>query len=649
MQKQVIARAQDFFNAQRTLYERVDQTVLRELIQNASDSLYFEYGRRRRLGDTHAERGLRIEIGVTPSGLSIADNGIGFDETALASLGTIGISATRERPRLQGHDTLPGEPEGRFGFGFYTPFLVASEIDVVTRSRETGLLAHWRFGGDFTYDDDLPVPERLEEFTREGGSRIEIRIEEAHRQRFRDPEHLRRLVREVADLVPWPIHVEGSDKCVNRRLAPWDPTSAGQLAGRPDYIAYLRDVGLLTADEEPLVVIPLPWDRDLQMGGVLFVPDRVQTRGIRIFVNRYYVNEELGSLPDELPWIQGVVAVGSAGVDLNRARERVLHTEKRARLKVLLRNWFLCGSPTWAPPATMQKSFLETDRVPEKGGLFSALKGDLGPKPNRRIQQRYADSLMRTALGSTAVMVTVARYLDLPLVLGAKVSLASLLANAGSSFDGVVEFLRDARAEANAQRFAAAGRPILDLRNSVVDRFVHGLQSAGLRLREIRADTAVEHADPSRWAPLVRLMQDVLGDWVATVSAAPRGSSAPLAVDEASLQMIPLFHGRDALVMLRTPAVYWQDPVQRDEFMTRVRQIRWPMVLNVEHPLSAHLLHLGQHPSAAPLMRVLYAFALGQLGIAFDAEDGRRLEQLHAEGVLALCVPSSGTAAETVD
>jgi len=650
MQKQITARAKDFFDSQRAHYERVDQTVVRELVQNAADSLYFEYGRRLSRGDPHPERGLEIVLGVTSHGMSITDNGIGFDDLALRSLTIVGESQTRERPRpkAQGPASVPGEPEGRFGFGFYTPFLVASEIDVLTRSRDSERLACWRFAADFTYDDALPVPACVPELMREGGSHIEVKTVGEQGQRFRDPVHLRRLVREVADLVPWPIRVVGSEGNANRRVAPWDRRAIERGVGRPEYVVYLRDSGLLAAEEEPLVVVPLAWDEGLQIGGVLFVPDHVHSRGIRLFVNRYFVNEETAFLPEELPWIGGVVEVGSAGVDLNRSRERVLDNEKRNRLRLLLRNWFLCGSPTWAPPATMQRTFLDGDRVPEKGGLFSVLKGELGPRPNRRIQQRHAPSLMRAALHSPAVMMAVARHLDLPLVLGDKASLANLMANAGPGFDGVVDVLRDARAESNAQRFAAAGRPILDLRDRVVDLFVHGLQPAGLRLREIRADTAVERAEPERWASLVRHMQRVLGDWVSGVAAAPRGSADALAVDLASLQQLPLFKGGDLLTMLRTPATNWKDPVFRDELMKVVRGLKWPLLLNVEHPLSAHLLHLGEHPSAAPLMRALYAFALSQVGIAHDVDDVRRLGQLHADALLALCTSARGGEPHTV-
>ena len=201
-----------------SLYTHKD-VFLRELISNASDAL----DRRRFLGLTSADLQpvdeLAVTLRVDPEArvLQVIDNGIGMDRAeVVANLGTIARSGTLEFLEQQkaaaasGQDAAP-DLIGQFGVGFYSSFMVAGEVEVITRKVGEEGATRWVSTGDGSYT--LEDAERSD-----AGTTVSLHLKpvdgEAGVADYSDEWVLRQIVKKYSDFVAYPIglEIEGKDK-----------------------------------------------------------------------------------------------------------------------------------------------------------------------------------------------------------------------------------------------------------------------------------------------------------------------------------------------------------------------------------------------------------------------------------------------------
>ena len=237
--------------------------MLGELIQNAHDSCV-------RRAVERGEPGYlpRIDVSIDSSirMLRVADNGTGLTENEIHTyLTVIGRGYTRElRERLAIDDPeISRELIGQFGIGFLSAFLLASEVTVETRPID-GPALRWFSSGDEQFE--LAAGNRSEP-----GTTVELRLKPSalfllHEQNLID------VVRQYADFVPTPIHVQGSADAINLKTPPWDEPDVEGACRR-----YVRS---RFGESEPLWVLPLT-DGIVDLGhdtltvplrGCLFVP-----------------------------------------------------------------------------------------------------------------------------------------------------------------------------------------------------------------------------------------------------------------------------------------------------------------------------------------------------------------------------------------
>jgi len=140
---------------------------LRELVSNASDALdklRFEALTDENLAPLAEDLHIIIETDPGAGTLTISDNGIGMNRSELVDfIGTIARSGTKEYVRVlreRGEGSFPEELIGQFGIGFYSSFMVAERVSLVTRRADEGTAWKWESPGDGTYT--------LEEVSREG-------------------------------------------------------------------------------------------------------------------------------------------------------------------------------------------------------------------------------------------------------------------------------------------------------------------------------------------------------------------------------------------------------------------------------------------------------------------------------------------------
>ena len=368
------------------LYAEPD-VFLRELIQNAHDSILRHRGRGR----------IHVLPDRTHRTLVVQDDGAGLSADEVHGyLATIGRSGTRELAReLAGRDSARAEALiGRFGIGLLSAFIVANRVDVITRSAGHPAL-RWTSRGSTTY--------KVEPATRPSvGTEVVLHLRPEH-SRYLDPDRLRDIVRRYADLLGIAVHVGGDDEPANAVHGPWHvaPEQEGEEERRQRHRTFWehrfpREVTLdiLPLDTTFAWTDPTSGDRrEGRLLGVLGVSARslpaLEARGtIDLYIARMFIRS--GSrrmLPDWARFVRGVVEC--AALTPNAARDDVVEdaalSAARSRLGelVLLRLRNLAGSD---PPRLAEilrwhsPHVLATCTIPGHEALFEAL-ADLLPLP----------------------------------------------------------------------------------------------------------------------------------------------------------------------------------------------------------------------------------------------------------------------------
>lgn len=324
------------------------EIFLRELISNASDAcdrLRFEALQDESLLESEGE--LRIEVEFDPDQrlLIVRDYGIGmtFDEV-LENIGTIARSGTRAfLEQLTGDAGKDASLIGQFGVGFYSSFIVAEEVELLTRKagQAAGEGVRWRSdgGGEFTIEQT--------ELERRG-TEVRLTLKESE-QEFLDGWTLRSLIGRYSDHIGFPIRMraEGALDEESRKAGEWDTVNqASALWTLPkseiEDDAYRAFYKHISHDMED----PLAWAHNHVEGTqnyttLLFVPSRApfdlllqrdERNGLRLYVRRVFIMDAARQLlPHYLRFIRGVV--DSSDLPLNVSREVLQENELLGKIR----------------------------------------------------------------------------------------------------------------------------------------------------------------------------------------------------------------------------------------------------------------------------------------------------------------------------
>ena len=301
------------------------EVFLRELISNASDAcdkLRYEALKNDKL---MAEGGdLRIDIAFDKKAqvLTISDTGIGMDAREMTdNLGTIARSGTQafmEQIQEGAKKGKTGDVSliGQFGIGFYSAFMIASHVDVVSCKAGTKKTSIWSSDGEGTftvsaYDgDDAPVR----------GTSIRLTLRKDAKE-FLDDSRLEHIVRTYSDHVSHPIYLGGRQ--LNSGSAIWArPKSEvtpeqhreffGHVAGMyadPALTIHYKAEGR----HEYSVLLYVPGEKPFD----LFDPERKGKQ--KLYVRRVFITDEADMLPSYLRFVRGVI--DSEDMPLNISRE----------------------------------------------------------------------------------------------------------------------------------------------------------------------------------------------------------------------------------------------------------------------------------------------------------------------------------------
>ncbi len=324
------------------------EIFLRELVSNASDALdklRFEALTRPELLEAGGRPEVRLSYDAAAGTLTIDDNGIGMTEAELVqNLGTIAHSGTRAFLEAAKQKGGAGGVEliGQFGVGFYSAFLVADRVEVVSRHAAPGSAAH-------AWSSDARGAFTVGPAERAGrGTKVTLHLKPEARE-FLDGWRLRSLVTRYSDYVSAPILLKGEpegdaekageagakdganggDKDgnwqqLNRASALWQ-RSPSEVEPE-QYSEFYRH---LTHDfEPPLAHAHFRIEGTQMFSGILYVPRRLpldfsreqKAPGLRLFVKRVFIMDDAAELlPPWLRFLRGVV--DSDDLPLNVSRE----------------------------------------------------------------------------------------------------------------------------------------------------------------------------------------------------------------------------------------------------------------------------------------------------------------------------------------
>ena len=305
------------------------EIFLRELISNASDAndkLRFLALAQPDLMAGESELKIWIDHDPDKATLTIRDNGIGMTrEEAIAHLGTIAKSGTADFfKRLTGDQQKDSQLIGQFGVGFYSAFIVADEVEVLTRKAGEPAARGTRWiskaDGEFTV-------EALEHEPR--GTTVILHLKEEAKE-FADGWRLRSLVRRYSDHIAFPVMMrkEGEAsldwEAANQAQALW--TRSRSEIKDEEYKDFYQHIAHDFAE-------PLAWSHNKVEGkreytSLLYLPARAPfdlyqrdaTRGLKLYVRRVFIMDDAEQfLPMYLRFIRGVL--DSNDLPLNVSRE----------------------------------------------------------------------------------------------------------------------------------------------------------------------------------------------------------------------------------------------------------------------------------------------------------------------------------------
>ena len=324
-----------------SLYKERD-IFLRELISNASDALtrlHFESLTNSDIVDAEAELAIHVEVvksedETEPKKIIIKDSGIGMTtEELIENLGTIAQSGAKAflKTVKESDGSNAGEIIGQFGVGFYSVFMVASEVRVVSRSyRSDAAAAAWTSQGDATFH--IEPAEKSDR-----GTEIHITLRK-DAEEYANEWKLNQIIKTHSDYVNFPIYV--GENQANQRESLWrKPPSE---VTDDDYTKFYQQ---LTMDfSAPLATIHATADAPVNVRMLLFVPGKREKSilasrkepGIKLYTRNVMIQEYCTDLlPKWLDFVDGVV--DSEDLPLNVSRETVQNTRLMKQLAKTVR------------------------------------------------------------------------------------------------------------------------------------------------------------------------------------------------------------------------------------------------------------------------------------------------------------------------
>ena len=317
------------------------EVFLRELVSNASDAidkLKYLTVSDDAFKTLSFDPLITVTIDEDAKTLTVSDNGIGMDRKELSdNLGTIARSGTKAfLEQLGENERKASNLIGQFGVGFYSAFMVADQIEVVSLKAGTDKAHVWKSDGKTGFD--------IEPSTRAGfGTDVILHMNDEGAE-YLSRWSVEELLKRYSNHIAWPIHLISKEKTYAKdpskaeaKTVDEQVNSASALWRRPkskltdkDYTEFYKS---LTGDEkEPLLWIHTKAEGTIEYSSLLYIPSHLPSdlyiptheQGIKLYVRRVFITDkELQILPPYFRFIKGVI--DSDDLPLNVSREMLQH------------------------------------------------------------------------------------------------------------------------------------------------------------------------------------------------------------------------------------------------------------------------------------------------------------------------------------
>jgi molecular chaperone HtpG len=313
------------------------EIFLRELISNSSDAadkLRFEGLTDGALYESDSDLKIRVSYDTKTRTITVSDNGIGMSrQEVIDHIGTIAKSGTREFfSTLTGDQTKDAHLIGEFGVGFYSAFIVADKVTLITRraglTSEHGI--RWESGGEGDYT--LEMVEKADR-----GTDVILHLREGEDDLL-NGWRIRSIIRKYSDHIPLPIVIKkeewsqekneniisDEDETINQASALWArPKSEITLEQYEEFYKHVAH-----DPEPPLAYVHTKVEGKHEYTQLLYIPshapfdmfDREHRHGVKLYVQRVFIMDDAEQLlPNYLRFVRGVI--DSNDLPLNVSRE----------------------------------------------------------------------------------------------------------------------------------------------------------------------------------------------------------------------------------------------------------------------------------------------------------------------------------------
>ena len=342
-------------------------SFLRELISNASDALdklRIEAFQNKDLDVDTSDLHIEIVADKDARTLTVRDNGIGMTRAEVVDLiGTLAKSGTAElRQQLREaqnakNTAVSEELIGQFGIGFYSTFMVADKVQLLTRKAGESEATKWESSGDGTYT--IETVEHAQQ-----GTSVTLHLKPEDKEDalhdYTSEWKIRTLVKKYSDFIAWPIRMEvetrtpaedGGDETVTIETQTLNSMKA--LWARPkdevsdeEYKEFYKHIA--HAWDDPLEVISMKAEGTFEYQALLFIPSHApfdlyepgSDIGVQLYVKRVFIMDDCDELmPRYLRFIKGVVDAQDLSLNVSREilqQDRQINAIRRRLTKKVL-------------------------------------------------------------------------------------------------------------------------------------------------------------------------------------------------------------------------------------------------------------------------------------------------------------------------
>ena len=588
------------------------EIFLRELISNASDAC--EKLRFEALANPALLGADTLSVTLIPDAaartLTVKDNGIGMSqEEVIDNLGTIARSGTKKfLEGLSGDSAKDAQLIGQFGVGFYSAFIVADRVTVLSK-RADGAAVRWDSDGEGTYE--VRADDKADR-----GTEVIMHLREEDKE-FLEPSRLRQLVRKYSDHLSVPIILKTKDaeETLNQAKAFW--TRPKSDLKDEDYQAFYKH---LTHDsEEARAWAHNKVEGNIDYTSLLYLPkrapfdlfEREQRGGVHLYVKRVFIMDRAAELlPPWLRFMRGLVDTDDLPLNVSRELLQNNRTVEKIKSALVKRSLDLLEELAADKPAEYAE-FWKTFGVVLKEGVIE----DAGQKARVAKLLRFHS----TASAGDAAEVTLPDYVS------------RMKADQKAIYYLTADTLAAARNSPHLEGFRARGMEVLLLTDRIDEWVAAHLQEfEGKPLTNVSsaaADVASAIETPEKAAAesayketLERLGKTLLGKIASARISNGRLTDSPAALVAGEFG-----------ISLRMGRILKQAG-QQNPFATL------PILeLNPKHPLVERLKSTADETAFADLAHVLYDQAMLSEGGELDdpVVFVRRVNRLIVEGLSA--------------